>query len=230
MAQLEKLFADLRYETAVQRAAFVKWMLGNNNRASPFYYKIYKDGKVPIVRDTPLLILLHLWQILQGIFQSRIILVTLATHYTAIANLSLEHRAVEKPVGALILSIQAVGSIFNSCSMLILSKVKRALLYWKSWTKQVPSGTAGYFSRTNWDDHVERVNGHDVLVKNVTSLINLVLKLHGTQWMKIMDGAMALAKHRKVGGADSDVIVMESSDFEIEDGDEDILNGDDDLM
>jgi hypothetical protein len=41
---------------------------------------------------------------------------------------------------------------------------------------------------------------------------------------------MALAKQRKVEVFDADVLVMESSDFEIEDGDEeiDLLDGDDD--
>jgi hypothetical protein len=157
MIQLEKLFVEHGCKTPVQRAAFVKWMLDNNKRARPFYYREYKDRKVPIVCDT-LLILLHSLWVLQGIFQSRILLMTLATHYTAIATISKDNCSTEKPVAALILSIQAVHHIVNSHSVLILCQVTRALLLWKSGRKEVPSGPAGYFSKTNWDNHVKRVS------------------------------------------------------------------------
>jgi hypothetical protein len=105
------------------------------------------------------------------------------------------------------------------------------LLYWKSGTKQVPSGPASYFSKTNWDNHVEQAGGRNVLIKKASRLVSLVLKLKETQWAKIIDGAMALAKHRKVENNDADIMVADSSDFEIEDGDKDIkiVDGDDDI-
>jgi hypothetical protein len=143
----------------------------------------------------------------------------------------MDNRLKGNPVGALVHSIQAVRAVASSRSHLILCQIKRALMYWKSGRKEVPSGLAGYFSKTNWDDRVERVKGKDVLVKKVTRLLNLVSKLKEMQWTKIIDGAMALAKQRKVEPLDADVLVIESSDFEIEDGDEELglLDGDADL-
>jgi hypothetical protein len=100
-----------------------------------------------------------------------------------------------------------------------MCQAKRALLFWKSGTKQVPSGPAGYFSKTNWDDCMQRVNDQDVYVKKVTSLLKFVEKLQEKQWTKIIDGASALGKPRKV---EADIIMIDSSDYEIEDGDEDL--------
>jgi hypothetical protein len=49
MIQLEKLFSELGHDTPEQRAAFVKWMLGENDRSCPFYYRECKAGKAPAV-------------------------------------------------------------------------------------------------------------------------------------------------------------------------------------
>jgi hypothetical protein len=105
-------------------------------------------------------------------------------------------------------------------------------LVWKSGTKQVLSGPAGYFSKTNWDDCIQQVNGQDIRVKKVTSLLKFIEKLQEKQWTKIIDGASALGKPRKV---EADIIMIDSSDYEIEDDDKDLelehelVDGDKDL-
>jgi hypothetical protein len=79
---------------------------------------------VPIVGGSLLLIpLCSLW-ILQGIFQLHIVLVTLTTHYTAISNIAVDDCGEQNPVGALVLSLQAVCSVFYCYSALIVHQVK----------------------------------------------------------------------------------------------------------
>jgi hypothetical protein len=49
MIQLEKSFADLGLLTPKDRAAYVQWLLGANEKCRPFYYKEFVDGQMPIV-------------------------------------------------------------------------------------------------------------------------------------------------------------------------------------
>jgi hypothetical protein len=104
-------------------------------------------------------------------------------------------------------------------------QVKRALIYWKSGKKNIPSGPPGFFSQTNWGDRFERRDGRDIPIKTTSNLVKIVKKLNTVQWTKILDAASALTKHRKSTASTTVINVEESSDsdFELEDGDEDLI-------
>jgi hypothetical protein len=99
-------------------------------------------------------------------------------------------------------------------------QVKRALLNWSSGIKDVPHGSPGFFSKTNWADHTERHQGEDVQIKRASALVKMVGKLKEIQWEKIIASATALAKQKKVVMIDVDA--LSSSDSSLVDGDEDL--------
>jgi hypothetical protein len=49
MKFLENTFLEQGLNTPAKRANYVGWMLGDNNRDCPFYYKIFKKGTIPVV-------------------------------------------------------------------------------------------------------------------------------------------------------------------------------------
>ena len=97
------------------------------------------------------------------------------------------------------------------------------MLYHRSGELDVPTGPAGFFSKNNWQDHVERRDGRDVLVKTTTGLVKLVKKLRDVQWEKIIRGAKDLAKVKKQEVVEKPIQVVDSSDYEIIDGDRDLI-------
>ncbi|KAF8881640.1 hypothetical protein BD779DRAFT_1473354 [Infundibulicybe gibba] len=118
-----------------------------------------------------------------GIFQSFLVSATLSTHYASTASVEkLEQMSDTRPVGALVLAVQAV---------------KRSLLYWKDGVKNIPSGPTGYFSKNNWGDHVERHEGKNVTVKSTTAILKITAKLSEIQWDKIITAAEEHARPRK---------------------------------
>lgn len=50
MLTLEKLFDQYEIYTPDERSIYATWMLGENYKTCPFYYKEYEDGKPPVVR------------------------------------------------------------------------------------------------------------------------------------------------------------------------------------
>jgi hypothetical protein len=108
----------------------------------------------------------------------------------------------------------------------MLFKVKRALIYYRTGRKVIPSGPLGFFSKTNWGDHVERREGRDIPVKTTSKILKLVKKLNDVQWDKILEAATCYAKDKTVivpAAADSAPEDSSDSDFELEDGDEDLV-------
>ncbi|KAF8886310.1 hypothetical protein BD779DRAFT_1441672 [Infundibulicybe gibba] len=91
MTALERLFDTLHLNTPEERAEYVGWLLGTDDKCCPFYYKECEPGETP------------------GIFQSSLISATLGAHYILTASIDkLEQTSDTRPVGALVLAVQAV--------------------------------------------------------------------------------------------------------------------------
>ena len=101
----------------------------------------------------------------------------------------------EKPVGALIYSIQAVRfhSIFGSCPNIhfIVGQVHRALLYSVTGTLQLPTDKkSAEFSKTNWGDHSVVTPRGERFVKRASVFLNKISTLKDEQWDDIIEKAL----------------------------------------
>jgi hypothetical protein len=94
------------FATKEERATFAKESLGTHPANRPFYWKQCKDGKKLVWTANQYVVLANLNINLQ-LFQSDVITYTLSPHFKDVKNAS---TAILKlhPIGALILSIQAV--------------------------------------------------------------------------------------------------------------------------
>jgi hypothetical protein len=87
-------------------------------------------------------------------------------------------------------------------------------------TKQIPAHAAGYFSKNNWYDSNQMIDGQEHLVKKSSNYIRLIDKFPAKKWSRIIKGAEKLVKGpRLVAIKNYDPIVAYSSDFDIIDGD-----------
>ena len=88
----------------------------------------------------------------------------------------------------------------------------------------MPASPPGFFSKTNWGDHIERHNNRDIPVKSCSNILKLVKKLNDIQWEKIVQAATSLTKQKKTVPISSYIDISDSSDsdFELKDGDEDL--------
>ncbi|KAG7097472.1 hypothetical protein E1B28_004815 [Marasmius oreades] len=122
------------------RSAYVQWLgQGEENERNFYYREITLDESH---EDDQLL--------KKGIFQSQLMLATLASHLAAISSLrdTLYVETKLPPKGALVLSIQAC---------------KHALAIFDTGIKVVPTGIAGHFSKANWMDQDHYVDGGRVV-------------------------------------------------------------------
>lgn len=52
MMQLEKNFVFMEIYSPEDRATYVKWALGDDDKSRPFYYKEHEENKRPVVRHS----------------------------------------------------------------------------------------------------------------------------------------------------------------------------------
>ncbi|PSR77013.1 hypothetical protein PHLCEN_2v8112 [Hermanssonia centrifuga] len=85
----------------------------------------------------------------------------------------------EQPYGALVMSILAV---------------ERALLYYRSGTRKVPSGSEGWFSKDNFGDRwaFDPATGRNRRITPASELDKYVCKLSEEDWAAIVEGAEAV--------------------------------------
>ncbi|KAG6863568.1 hypothetical protein C0991_005006 [Blastosporella zonata] len=166
-----------------------------------------------------------------GIFQAKLIIATLATHFTAISPLPKSIRSTSRPTAALILAIQAVSAFTPESSLLkpmtIDSQARRALQQSTTGIKEVLPHPLGDFSKQNWEDHYEIHAGKRVLVKATSELQKVVKKVSEPQWEKITAAAQEEAKNkREVRAAilppETSEELESDGDFELQDDDKDI--------
>lgn len=159
-------FSRQGLQTQEERAAFVQSLLGDvdnlSDKRRPFIWEsVYDD--------------LSARQ--EGIFQGRLVARTFFEHIQIINTIDAENRVQEKPVGALIYSIQAVH---------------RALLYSVTGTLKLPTDKKGAeFSKTNWGDHILVTPRDERVVKRASVFLNKISTLKDQQWDDIFKKALA---------------------------------------
>ncbi|KAI9442152.1 hypothetical protein H4582DRAFT_2126718 [Lactarius indigo] len=113
----------------------------------------------------------------EGIFQGRLVARTFFEHVQIINAVDAEDRVQEKPIGALIYSIQAVH---------------RALLYSVTGTLKLPMDKkSAEFSKTNWGDHMLVTPRGEKVVKRASVFLNKISTLKDQQWDDIFEKALA---------------------------------------
>lgn len=93
----------------------------------------------------------------------------------------------------------------------------------------IPDGAGGHFSKSNWGDHDETVDGERIRVRSTSSLADVVKKLSEPKKKKIVEAAKAeaLLQAVRVNSTSRDVTMASDgeeaavSDFEIVDDDDD---------
>ncbi|KAJ7206357.1 hypothetical protein GGX14DRAFT_397163 [Mycena pura] len=186
----------------------VEYFLRGGDTGRVFYYRecINEEGSEGIMY--------------KGLFQSYVCARTLAVHINATSVTDdtapigfNETLSSTYPIGALTLSIQAL---------------KRVLNHSQSGKIDIPKGALGNFSKNNWGDRIDHVNGVRVLVPTTSKITAVVKKLKPEQWRKIIAAARASAVIRDEAPANEaqiiDVDAMTSSgldDFDLVDDDSD---------
>jgi hypothetical protein len=187
----EFLRQDLK--TDAKKAEFVRFLLGDVNDISsknrPFIWEsVYDNPKAddaarPQVQSIACIDAMFL-NVEKGIFQGRLVARTFLEHLLVTSGVPKGLRIRERPVGALILSIQAVCLPFVvRCPIAnCMSQVHRALLYSASGTFRPPgSKIEAAFSKQNWGDHSttmshKTVKRHSVFQKRIMGLKDLLRK------------------------------------------------------
>ncbi|KAH9475670.1 hypothetical protein JR316_0011229 [Psilocybe cubensis] len=155
-----------------------------------------------------------------GIFQHPLILSTLAYHYSSISAIHSSARRDDKPIGALIMAIQASH---------------HAISHWLTGEHLKIQRPLGDFSKDNWGDNLTRdPKNYPTLLpglvqesKATSNLLRVVMKLTDKRWEKIIQGAMKATRRHKsitiqpVAPAAPDAIEEPLSDFSILDNDND---------
>ncbi|KAG7086078.1 hypothetical protein E1B28_003595 [Marasmius oreades] len=161
-----------------RRSAYAQWLGEGEDHERNFYYREISLDE----QDEDQLLK-------KGIFQSQLMSVTLATHLTAISSLQDTPYIDSKlpPKGALVLCVQAC---------------KRALAMFDTGVKVVPTGIAGHFSRANWMDQDQYVDGGQVIKdQSHTSLLqSIVGDITMNQWKAILKAGSAVMKQKPTAG------------------------------
>jgi hypothetical protein len=168
---------------------------------------------------------------LQGIFQGRLVARTLFEHIQIINTVDPQYRVQEKPIGALIYSIQAVQSFpsYQFAHPVLtfgVGQVHRALLYSVTGTLQLPTDKkSAEFSKNNWGDHSFLTPRGEKVVKRASVFLSKILTLKDQQWDDIFKRALAfqgtLGKQRAAARETQDaepagvVLDSESDDDEL---------------
>ncbi|KAH9484632.1 hypothetical protein JR316_0004114 [Psilocybe cubensis] len=187
-------------------AEWCKWALSGDYKCRPFYYLSYEEGDDQINAT--------------GIFQHPLILSTLAYHYSSISAIHSSARRDDKPVGALIMAIQASH---------------RAISHWLTGEYQKIQRPLGDFSKDNWGDNLTRDPKYYPTLspglvqesKATSNLLRVVNKLTDKRWEKIIQGAMQATRRHKsitiqtIAPAAPDAVEEPLSDFSILDNNND---------
>ncbi|KAH9485914.1 hypothetical protein JR316_0002831 [Psilocybe cubensis] len=192
-------------------AEWCKWALSGDYKCRPFYYLSYEEGDDQINATVG---------VFRGIFQHPLILSTLAYHYSSISAIHSSARRDDKPVGALIMAIQASH---------------RAISHWLTGEYQKIQRPLGDFSKDNWGDNLTRDPKYYPTLspglvqesKATSNLLRVVNKLTDKRWEKIIQGAMQATRRHKsitiqtIAPAAPDAVEEPLSDFSIVDNDND---------
>ncbi|KAF8958072.1 hypothetical protein BDZ97DRAFT_1668931 [Flammula alnicola] len=99
------VFPLLESNSTDARAELCTWLLSGEEHTRPFYFRIYEEPDEEELAAS---------EEVKGLFQSAIVSAVLGTHITAISAIPAAERSKRRPVGALVLTIQAVSSVCYS--------------------------------------------------------------------------------------------------------------------
>ncbi|KAG6818083.1 hypothetical protein H0H93_006844 [Arthromyces matolae] len=166
------IFGSPDLSTPEARRLWVEWALGRDLEVSEeeledapehgrrFYYREYEEAEEP---GAP--------AISKGIFQSPIIVATLASHFQWLERIPTSERGEEFPVGALALTIQAC---------------RHHMHQWETGSLVKPNGSLAKFSASNWGDRQDRIGPSGLKNANLTSdIMSAVDEVTEEQWKRI---------------------------------------------
>ncbi|KAJ7293024.1 hypothetical protein C8J57DRAFT_14040 [Mycena rebaudengoi] len=157
-----------RFDTAEGVAQFVEWALQMHPQSGTraFHWQMWGGGKDK-----------------KGLFQSQLIQYTFAYHLMTLNSIPAMHtRSAAQPIGALLLSVQAV---------------ERALQFRKTGELVVPKGVAGHFSIDNWGDQKYRDNGKTKTTRRATKFVATLQAWDEKRWQEIRAGAEEWVEKKK---------------------------------
>ncbi|KAF8868320.1 hypothetical protein BD779DRAFT_1480573 [Infundibulicybe gibba] len=155
-------------------AYYVKWALKIEGQTAPFHWKNWGEGKCK-----------------KGLFQTPLIIRTFAeAHFAGLEDLT--DPIDDKPVGALLLSVQAV---------------ERALGFWSTGAFVADTSTGSHFSADNWGDTMERrkaegssssaIKTGTYKVRRATKYLASVNNFSAEHWENIFQEARELLAERQ---------------------------------
>ncbi|KAI0284150.1 hypothetical protein BC826DRAFT_973461 [Russula brevipes] len=175
-----------------EKAAFVQYLLRDTNDMSskcrPFLWKTAyesdqdEDVRLEVLVHDNSTFVLHLVRALQGIFQGRLVARTFLEHILATSSIEDSNRVLERPVGALIMSIQAVH---------------RTLLYSVEGSFKNPGSKSGAFSKANWGDYNTQSTRGESTIKRASVFLKRITSLKDQQWDDIFKAALMMQEHSK---------------------------------
>ncbi|KAF8953136.1 hypothetical protein BDZ97DRAFT_1929984 [Flammula alnicola] len=199
------VFRLLESNSTDSRAELCTWLLSGEEHTRPFYFCIYEEPDEEDLAAGEEVKVKAL-----GLFQSAIVSAVLGTHIAGISAIPAAQRSKRRPVGALVLTIQAI---------------KRALAMWTTGEKLEQQRPYNDFSKTNWGDTTVVREGKVVPILTTTNLVDIVQKLKDKQWDKILDAASQAAKTKKANifpVVDDMAACMTKPIFELVDDDSDL--------
>lgn len=144
---------------------------------------------------------------------------TFLEHILAAENVEEDHRVVQSPAGALVMSIQAVSRLVTSFRVQLADvqfQVHRALLYSVEGSFNPPRSKAGAFSKANWGDYSTQSQHGLQTVKRASVFMKKIKTLKEQQWNDIIQAARDTYEGNKprlapsAGEPGSEVEVQES--------------------
>ncbi|KAG6807425.1 hypothetical protein H0H92_007586 [Tricholoma furcatifolium] len=182
---VKTIFKENVDDNREDRAEWCQWALATDLSAEEldvqpeggrrFYFREYEEpeeagGKIKVTK---------------GIFQSPIIVATLATHYLWLQRLNLSALcSYDPPVGALVLSIQAC---------------RHHISQWTTGSEVKPPGPLANFSASNWSDREDRDGPSATVFRPLTSdVMDIVKQLDAKAWEHIeKEVNKVLQQHKK---------------------------------
>ncbi|KAG6836157.1 hypothetical protein H0H93_010784 [Arthromyces matolae] len=167
---VSNIFESPELRTPPARQIWAEWALARDvteeelenapENCRRFYYREYEEPEEPGGEATS-----------KGIFQSPIIIATLASHFQSLEKLQGQDRGEEFPIGALVLTIQAC---------------RHHISQWTTGFCVKPPGPLANFSAANWGDRRDREGPSSFKDARLTSdIVDTVEGLTKSKWDRI---------------------------------------------
>lgn len=127
---------------------------------------------------------------LQHRYCNSLILMTLAAHIGEIERIPENARSKERPVGALVLSIQAVCKLIHPLFIThYFLKVERALKLYATGKRASAKAANLWFSKDNWGDIIKYEDGQARQIRRATKYLKVINDFDDERWSLILNSA-----------------------------------------